>query len=203
MKLPRWAGTAVATALNRLAESIEKVSQATQLQGGRGITITRFEGGQTVSLAAIAEEGETGETVIESWDHFSTPNLVDPENVVNIQIVPGVLGNLIATNFDDYWGTDNFYEVFNTGIYYSKLVIETLDGVVSSFEHLIDGTPPQPPITGTLPATTFEFPIGVIIDGVPQKLVTGFPIVVRPIEAYRLPKAEGTFGFGGMPYGIF
>jgi hypothetical protein len=195
-------GGSTANALNNLVERIELMHQNLLLQPGAGIDVSRGEGGQTVSLSRIDVDAEETTDGPESWDHTIAPNAIDPVNDIDVQIQPGILSNLVATNWTSAWAGGAIV-VASTGTLYSKLKIESLDGVVSSFEHVIDADPPVAAVSATLPSVLFEFPLGIIVDGVFTKLVSGNPITARPIEVFRLPKAGGTYGFGEMPFEIY
>lgn len=110
--------------------------------------------------------------------------------------VPGTINNLLPSNYVEG------VAVGMTGTYYLVLSCSASSGAITNAQFAADmGSPPAFTPTAGTPPSSFKILVGVVVDGVPFKILGCGNIQMMIVEAFRIQKAVPVAG--QVPYDIY
>lgn len=111
-------------------------------------------------------------------------------------VVPGTINGLIPTNYADT------FTIANPGTYYVTLSVTATDGQLGSATLSFAASPPAAvPVVQGQPPTTFDYLLGVVVDGVWFRVIGPGSLAAAGAEVFRVSKTSPAPGT--LPYDIW
>lgn len=115
---------------------------------------------------------------------------------LNATVLPGTINGLLATNYDDV------FVITNPGVYFVTLSVTAVDGQLASSTLSFAASPPAAvPVVQGQPPTTFDYLLGIVVDGAWFRTIGLGSLAAAGSEVYRVSKTSPAPGT--LPYDIW
>jgi hypothetical protein len=127
----------------------------------------------------------------------SSPLPFDVEIVgTSATVIPGTINGLLATNYD------SVFTITNPGVYFVTLSVTATDGQLgSSTISFAASAPAAVPVVQGQPPTTFDYLLGIVVDGVWFRVIGQGSLAAAGSEVFRVSKTSPAPGT--LPYDIW
>lgn len=173
--------------------------RALDINSGPGISIKKSSSGLTISI--MADQGGSGSSG-SGGSGSSSGHPFDPtisagsdEDHMSVTLRPGTINGLIPSNMSDT------YDVSNAGALYLVLHVTATDGEIDGATLSIESdAPPALPVLLGAPPASFDYMLGIFVDGVWFRTAGPESLTAVGVEMFRTDKVAPSPGT--LPYDI-